>query len=243
MRDRLVEAGLSGSTTRGCLSVAAAILRFAVETSIVDRNPANDIGRGERPSAKRQSEPRYLSVLEVDVLLSNLSDASRPIAATLFCGGLRISEALAFTWDDVGADELVVPGTKTGASAATIPLLPRLAAELREHRARSGRLGFERIRGDALVFATRSGRPVSRRNVLRAVRRAGDAAGLNPEGVEPVGCHDLRHSLAANAFALGLTDEEVARLLRHSNPQVTKTVYAGLTGDGVSARREKLAAL
>ncbi len=53
---------------------------------------------------------------------------------------------------------------------------------------------------------------------------------------------DLRHSLAASAFALGLTEVEVARLLRHANPKVTLTVYAGLTDEAASKLGEKLAA-
>jgi integrase len=243
MASRLSADDLSGSTVRGCLSVAATVLRYAVEQSIVDRNVASDIGRGERPSGKRKSEPRYLTVAEVDRLLGKLSDESRPIAAAMFFAGLRVSEALQLRWGDVGSDELVVRGTKTEASADTIPLLLRLAEELRQHRVRAAARGFDRVGPDELVFQTRSGRPVSRRNVLRAVHAAGRAAGLNPEGVEQVGCHDLRHSLAANALSLGLSITETSRLLRHSSPQVTSTVYAGITGDGVAALREKLAAL
>jgi integrase len=80
-------------------------------------------------------------------------------------------------------------------------------------------------------------------NLLRAVHNAAQRAGLVQEGQEPVGCHDLRHSLAANAFALGLSPTEVARLLRHANPRVTLTAYAGLTDDAVATLGEKMAAL
>jgi integrase len=41
--------------------------------------------------------------------------------------------------------------------------------------------------------------PSRLRNALRALRAAGDAAGLNGDGLEPVGLHDLRHSLVAGA--------------------------------------------
>ena len=71
------------------------------------------------------------------------------------------------------------------------------------------------------------GRPQSRRNALRAVHNAGDAAGLNPPGAEKVGLHDLRHSLVALALANALTPVEAAALARHANPGVT--MYAGLT--------------
>jgi integrase len=65
-------------------------------------------------------------------------------------------------------------------------------------------------------------------------------AGLVKDEQEPIGLHDLRHSLAANSFALGLTDVEVARLLRHANPRVALTIYADLVegGDVGAARTE-----
>jgi integrase len=116
------------------------------------------------------------------------------------------------------------------------------AAELKAHRERLAATGFGRIAEDALVFATSSGKPTSRRNVLRAVQNAGAQVGLSTDE-HPLGCHDLRHSLAANSLGLGLSMTETARLLRHANPQVTATVYADLTDDGIQGLASKLAAL
>jgi integrase len=197
MMRRLTERGLSGSSVRGCLAVASAILRYAVDLEVIERNVASDIGRGERPSSKRLSEPTYLTVPEVEALLGKMSDESRPIAAAMFYGGLRVSEALGLRWADIDTDTIHVRGTKTDASD---DLIPWLAAS-----------GFDRIGDERLVFQTASGKPVSRRNVLRAVQNAGTQVGLSTE-VHPLGCHDLRHSLAANALGLGLSMTETSRL-------------------------------
>jgi integrase len=243
--DKLTARGHSGSSVRGCLTALSAAFRHgARDLGAVRRNPMRDLDRGDRPSSKRESEPRYLSVTEVGALLGKLSDESRPVAAALFYGALRVSEALAVTWADVDFESatLTVRGTKTEASWATIPLLPPLAAELRAHRKRQAAIGLARIRAEALVFQSASGRPLHRRNVLRAVQNAARAAGLNGEDREPVGCHDLRHSCAAFAFSLGMTPVEVARLLRHSDPAITLSVYAGLDDAGVKSLGAKLAA-
>ncbi|MGZ4397659.1 MAG: hypothetical protein ACXVZ1_04500 [Gaiellaceae bacterium] len=69
---------------------------------------------------------------------------------------------------------------------------------------------------------------------VRAVHEACDAAGLNGDGQEKVGLHDLRHSLVAIALASGMSLPETAALARHANPQVTVQVCAGLTGGSVS---------
>ena len=115
---------------------------------------------------------------------------------------------------------------------------PALVRELRAHRARQASRSIALIRSDALVFTTANGKPQGRRNALRALHVAGDAAGLNGDGVQPVGLHDLRHSLVAIAFERDLTLPEVAMLARHANPRVTATVYAGLTTEG----RERVSA-
>jgi integrase len=118
-----------------------------------------------------------------------------------------------------------------------------LARELREHRARQAALGFDRVKPGALIFQTASGKPVARRNVTRAIGSASRRAGLVKGGQELVGAHDLRHSLAGCAFALGLSPVEVSKMLRHANPQVTLTVYAGMAEGAALAAGDKLAAV
>jgi integrase len=129
-----------------------------------------------------------------------------------------VSEALGLRWRDIDvkggtltvAGQLGAEGehlviTKTTSSAATVPLLPVLRRELVEHRNHQAERNFALVRPDAFVFTTGRGKPQSRRIALRALHAAGDKAGLNGEGLEPVGLHDLRHSLVAIAFEHGLT--------------------------------------
>ena len=125
-------------------------------------------------------------------------------------------------------------------SAATVPLLPALARELRDHRSRQAGVDLRRIHADALVFQTSRGKPQSRRNALRAVHTAGDAARLNGDGRQPVGLHDLRHSFVALALASSVSLAEVAALARHANAKVTAAVYAGLADGGREIAAAKL---
>jgi integrase len=241
--DKLNRKGLSGSSVRGIVASVSCVLDYGVRSGVVPRNVVRNLVRGDLPSAKRKTEPRYLTPAEVEKLLAELGDEFAPIAACCFYAGLRISEVLALTWRDVAFEgsRISVRAGKTAASIADVPLLPHLATTLRTHRERQGRLGFTRIVQDALVFVTATGRPQHRRNALRAINVASERAGLVGKDQERVGCHDLRHSLAASAFALGLSPVEVSKLLRHAHPQVTMTVYAGLAGDHVEALTAKLA--
>ncbi|HEV8460353.1 MAG TPA: tyrosine-type recombinase/integrase, partial [Gaiellaceae bacterium] len=241
--DRYKAQGQAGASVRSTIAALSATFRFGVMHAGLGRNPVRDLERGELPSGKRQTEPRYLSVSEVEKLLGKLSDESRPVAAVCFYAATRISEALALRWSHVDFDNstIAVPGTKTKASAAKVRLLPALAAELRAHRARQAALGFDRVKPDLFVFQTASGLRPHRRNVLRAIGSASKRAGLVADGQEVVGAHDLRHSLAGCAFALGLSPVEVSKTLRHANAQVTLTVYAGLAESAALAAGDKLA--
>ena len=130
--------------------------------------------------------------------------------------------------------------TKTIASGAPVPLLPALERELRAHRSRQAGRDLRYTHRDALVFSTSRGRPQSRRNALRAVQHAGDEVGLNGEGRQTVGLHDLRHSFVAIALANGVTLPEAAMLARHANLRVTLAVYAGLTDGAREVAVDKL---
>jgi integrase len=250
--DRLGAAGLAPTTATGTINIVSGLFRFGVKSGVLERNPVRDLDRDDRPGTKRLTEPRYLTAAEIERLLARLTNTFRPIVALCAFAGLRISETLGLRWCDVdltngtitvtgqlGADRTRVP-VKSSASAATVDLLPAVARELREHRARVAARDISRVHPDALVFMTARGKPQSRRNALRAVHRAGDAAGLNGNGRPPVGLHDLRHSLAAAALER-LSLPEASFLLRHASARVTAQVYAGLTDEARRKAAGKLA--
>jgi integrase len=251
--DRLSRKGLAPGTVTSCVNILSGLLRFAVKRKLTPHNVVTDLDRDDRPGTKRLTEPRNLSADEIESLLARLSDTFRPVAYVCVYAGLRISETLGLRWRDLDlkagtigisgqlAPTMVrIPQVKSAASEATMRMLPALRRELVEHRRRQAALNIALVQPDALVFVTARRKPQSRRNALRALHKAGDAAGLNPDGVEPAGLHDLRHSLVAFGFAHRLSAPEIAVLARHANANVTLTVYAGLTDSGREQAATKL---
>jgi integrase len=248
--DAMAAKRLSPSSRTGLLTAFSSLMRYGVKQGALERNPVRDLDRDDRPGAGRLTEPRYLSRDELERLLGEMGDTFRPVAAACAYAGLRVNEALGLRWRDLDlkVGRLTVTGqlgprgervpVKTAASAASLPILPPLAAELRAHRARIAERSLARVHRDALVFTTSRGKPQGVRNALRAVYQAGDAAGLNGDGREPVGLHDLRHSFVAIALASGLTLPEASALARHANPRITAMAYAGLSDEA----REQLGA-
>jgi integrase len=253
--DRLAAKKLAPSTITATVNVVSRLFEYAKKRKLVPHNPVRDLDRDDRPGTERQSEPRYLTAEELKELLAEMGDTMRPAAAACTYAALRVSEALGLRWRDVdfkaktitiagqlGRDgKTWTPVPKTEASAATVPLLPVLQRELAEHRVRQAQRNLRWVQPEALVFTTMRGKPQSRRNVLRAVYTAGDSVGLNGDGLEPVGVHDLRHSFVAVAFEQGLSAPEIAALARHANAKVTLAIYAGLTDEGREKAIAKLA--
>jgi integrase len=227
---------LSESTLKHSLTVLGAIYRLARARKLVTRSPLDELDPGERPRPRSSTRRRRLDERELDTLVRHADEVYRVAVALIAYTGMRVSEALALTWADVDfVDlELEVAGQLTRArigkparvvarkggadpyAALLFPPLERLLVEhlAAEQRARRGRDGD-------FVLATRTGRPLSQRNVARAVTDAGAAAGLGH-----VTSHTLRRSFASLAARRGVDPVQAARMTGHSLDVWTRH-YAG----------------
>lgn len=260
----LRSAGKAEWTISGILRVASRVFKFASRhCSWHGENPFALLENGERPKVSATPERR---IFHGDELVQVIAASTEPWT-TLFrlasVVGARESELLGLAWADLDLDDVGAASVrfthqldragrrvalKTEESKATLPLPRSGAAMMLEHKARSLHAG----RG-AFVFATRSGRPLGQRNVLRALyraqQRARDDAG-NPTFaglfehdehghlvVDDRGEYVLlgvkRRDLALPDFhalrhmaAMSCEDAEEARdLLRHKNSNVTRSIY------------------
>jgi len=129
---------------------------------------------------------------------------------------------------------------KTEASERTVEIPRQLAVLLVEHKTSSHFSGAKDY-----VFCTRSGRPLSQRNVARELRATMKDARLasgrlafpilsevdgdgKPVKIERGGVpsfHSFRHTAASEAIHAGDSAEEVSWLLGHKDSTVTRRVY------------------
>ena len=100
---------------------------------------------------------------------------------------------------------------------------PALERELRAHRSRQAEIGLRLVRASSLVFTTQHGKPQSRRNALRALHNAGEAAGLHGENLFSRSVCTICWALAGRERAR--LERDVRRssraLARHANAKVT----------------------
>ena len=146
-------------------------------------------------------------------------------AVRLLLTGCRKSEVLTLRWEDVDleAGELRLRDSKTG--ARPVPLSPAAAAVLSN---------LPRLPGNPWVITGR--KPGARMvNLLTPWRVLRARAGL-----DDVRIHDLRHSYASRALALGESLPMIGRLLGHRQVRSTAR-YAHLARDSVETSAFKVA--
>jgi integrase len=272
-------AGLAEWTISGICRAANRVFKFARRhCSWRGDNPFAELETNERPKVSATPERRIYVGGELAQVLAASTEPWRTLFRLASVVAGRESELLGLWWEDVelgdldratirfgfqvGRDGRRVE-LKTEESKAKLPLPRSSALMLLEHKARTPAPTTPK----SYVFATRIGRPIGQRNVLRALYRAQERA-RTPEGLptfpelfevdarghlvvdesgdfvpRDVKRRDLRlpdfHALRHGA-AMDCDDAEEARdLLRHKNSNVTRAIYRAHFGD---RRRELLRA-
>jgi integrase len=250
---------LSPTSVRYARTVLRIALGQALKSGLVVRNVAALVDAP--PKAEHEISP--LTADQVATFLDANAIARvrlRALYITAIGTGLRQGELLGLRWSDVDLDsgmlsirhtlqirtrELSEP--KTDRARRTLRLASVVIEGLREHRTRQ--LSERLVAGSrwadlGYVFATRQGRPLMARNVLRDLHRHLEVAGLPRQRF-----HDLRHAYATLLLEDGEELGVISRTLGHSQIGTTADVYAHLTPamlertaarmDGVLTRRKR----
>jgi len=253
---QLREQGRRETTIAAVLGAASRIYKFAGRRlGFTGTNPTTLMLPSERPKVSLAARRPIFTPEQIEQTLAASAGAYRTLFTVAALTGARVSELCGLTWADVGVTDLDDAEitfawqvdrqgnrrpTKTDGSARTVPIPRELALILARHK-----LAARDTHPNAFVFATRSGRPLSQRNVARALRdaqqRATDENGrptfpilhqtdvdgrrlAAPTGVVP-SMHCFRHTVASRALLAGESVDEVAFLLGHRDATVTRVVY------------------
>ncbi len=230
--DRLRRAGVGSRTLEQAYTYLAACLRAAqAEGYLAGAVGAGPLWGVERPRHRPRERPRWTAAEAARFLARcEATQARRPLAALCalaLLSGLRRGEILALRWRDVewGERRLWVRRQrtpwgegepKTAAGVRAVPLSERAMGVLRQVWGRTERRG-----PDELVFRTRHGLPPHPDGVRKTLVRL-----CHEAGVPLMAVHDLRHAFAALALAGGLDPVALARVMGHSRPATSLTVYA-----------------
>ncbi|MYA88982.1 MAG: site-specific integrase [Boseongicola sp. SB0662_bin_57] len=184
-------------------------------------NPCRHVSRyKERERFLSEEETARLGV----VLREFEDDMPSAVAAfrLLLLTGCRMSEIRDLRWEHVKANCIELPDAKTGGRA--VPLGPEARAVLD---------GIRREEGNPWVIAGRR-RGTRLADLQRPWQRIRKRAGL-----DDVRIHDLRHTYASRALALGESLTMIGKLLGHTQVQTTAR-YAHLARDSIQSAASRI---
>lgn len=247
-----LDAGCGPRTVELCHTHLSQALDEAVNLGWVARNVADRV-------TPPRWKPREMDTWSADEARRFLDAASAsiygPIWSLALATGLRKGELLGLRWQDVDTQRNVVAvrqtvgtlrGTleikrpKTVKSRREVNVAPDVLGLLREHRAHQMERyqelqdkGLGSIWEDHdLVFPSATGGPIHPDNLDRDFNRL-----IKQAGVKRIRIHDLRHSYATLAIALGNPLKVVSESMGHADVSTTLRTYAHV----VPAQRTDLA--
>lgn len=202
----------SPATKARKLAAVSSFYEYALDEGRLIVSP---MARVKRPKAPRKSTRNSLSKEQaqrlVEVALEAPANRRAVVALCLGCG-LRISEALSLTAENLGSRDghRVVNVLGKGDKVRTVPLSP-LAYRLLEPALKAA------TADDGLLVRTDDGQPVNRKQASKWLETLGRRAGLEFRLVP----HALRHSAATIAAKAGADVERVRIMLGHSDLSTT----------------------
>jgi integrase len=255
----------SGRTIDGVRRTLRAALGAARRRGLITVNPAEGrldamprIGRADTSWWQPEQVAAFLASVQADRLA-----ALYEVAAF---AGPRRGELLGLRWADVDPDGrgLTVrwslsgvagehpcsvcnashtgrrfKAPKTDAGARWVPLVDSTREALLAHRAAQERQQWgEAYEDHSLVFAAEDGTPLRPATISKTFHARADEAGL-----PRIRLHDMRHGAASLMLAAGVPAEQVALVLGHASPSLTRAVYAHALREPARRGAEAAAAL
>ena len=213
---------LSWRTVKHIRTTLSTILGRAEFWGYIEDNP---VRKTRLPRRGLQPEKTILTPEQLSSLLEKLPEPSGSLVWLLILTGLRIGELLALRWQDVDLQTgfLRVSRTlyeghfdepKTRSSNRTVPLSAKGVEILASVRP-------EAPKPDDLVFCSKKGTPLCRRNLRN---RQLDLV-CEELKIPKIGWHSLRHSNATLLDAVGTPLGTVQKLLGHSSSDITRGTY------------------
>ncbi len=217
---QLMSSGLSPRSVARIVACVRGFYKFLVLDGQLTASPADDL----RAPRAWPALPRFLSLEEVDVLLSQ-PDANtavgvrdRALLELLYATGMRVTELVTLRLGDVNLDGGFLTCLGKGAKERVVPI-GRAAARWVARYLATGRPRLIKDRHSAFLFVNaRGGLTLSRIGFWKAIKKYGRQAGLTQD-LSP---HVVRHSFATHLLERGADLRTIQTLLGHADLSTTQ---------------------
>jgi len=214
--------GHSPNTRSNYFYTLRALYAFAYKKGLVERNIAASMDFMRMPKKERT----YLTKKEVEATIDCIhSPLIGLIARFLFNTGLRISECLNLTLDDVDLEKRAIHVRQgKGRKDRMVPINNNIYGLLLDYRE-----NWRDAYSSDFFFATRKSGSISYSYVNGTIRNAAKKAGIK----KSVSCHILRHSFASALVEKNVNLVQIQKLLGHESLAVT-SIYTHTNMEALS---------
>lgn len=222
----LAEQGHSARSQARRLSALRGFFRYMVAERHLPRDPTElvDGPRLGRPLPAVLTSGEVERLLEAPPADTPRGLRDRAMLQTMYAAGLRVSELCRVELGDVNLEAGFVAAFGKGRKRRVVPLgevaRDAIVAYRDQVRGRWARPG------EACLFVTHRGGPMTRQGFWKIVKRHAAAAGIT----KPLSPHKLRHSFATHLLVGGAHLRAVQMMLGHADIATTQ-VYTHVTGD------------
>lgn len=231
--------GYSRTVVNSIRSLYRMIFDYAVANDLAQFNPVVSI---RLPKGLHQGKRIAPTDAQIKTIFANAENDFGLFPVFLLCTGMRKSEALALTWEDIdfkgreisvtksidysiGAKPQVKP-PKTEAGNRTVPIIDLLYDKLLEaYAARTSDYIFP---APASNRGGKGGGMMTLRGYEGAWLKYCRDAGLMDGEKPAITAHNLRHGTATLMFELGVDELTAQRILGHSRVEITREIYTDL---------------
>ena len=213
------QSGKSENSIIHSVSTLRKFFLFLKQENIIQNNPMLKI---DTPK-KAQHLPQVLSIDEVDRLLAvpdiktDLGIRDRALLETMYATGLRVSELVNLTGDNLHLDMGFIQTLGKGNKERIIPI-GDVAIDWLNIYLKQVRNKLVKDSNEKHVFVNTHGRQLTRQGVWKNLKQQVRAAGIN-KNVTP---HTLRHSFATHLLENGADLRIVQELLGHADVSTTQ---------------------
>lgn len=232
--------GYSATVVNSIRSIYRMIFDYAIAHDYAQYNPVTSVRLPKGLKRGKRTAPTDTQIKEI---FANIDQPFGLFPVFLICTGLRKSEALALTWDDVdfenqqisvtksldytcGASPKIKP-PKTDAGNRVVPILDVMMQPLQEaYRKHTSEYIFPAPPSNR---SGKGGGIMTLRGYEGAWQRYCESAGfVDDDGKPTITAHNLRHGTATLMFELGVDELTAQRILGHSRIEITREIYTDL---------------
>ncbi|MBD8731306.1 site-specific tyrosine recombinase XerD [Pseudomonas sp. CFBP 13710] len=214
-----VEQGYKARSTARLLSGARGFYRYLLREKLIGADPTLQVDMPQlgKPLPKSLSEADVEALLQAPDLSEPIGQRDRAMLEVLYACGLRVTELISLTLDQVNLRQGVLRVVGKGNKERLVPMGEEAVVWV-ERYLRDGRHELLGGRPSDVVFPSQRGEQMTRQTFWHRIKHQAQVAGI-AKSLSP---HTLRHAFATHLLNHGADLRVVQMLLGHSDLSTTQ---------------------